>query len=205
MTPLFLPLTCCLVPTFTPFVVLVSKQTQTLTEGQSSRLTFTSVQKLATCLVLGALMCYAAVSPQTLPLIEYNQHFYANMRIAYLAIIPPTLVFLFVVNPAQNDINHLVSCFFNAFTFGYALAFALEVVAATFVRLLVFCIWEPKIFDLAPKIPLPIIPWILREQKYRPKRITLFAADFATSCVASPLVEEYLKLALLQFTVKLSK
>ena len=170
----------------------------------TSRLTFVSAQKLATCLVLGALVCYSAVSPRTLPLVEYNRHFYTNMRIAYLAIIPPTLIFLFVLNPAQNDINQLVNCFYNSFTLGYVSAFVMEILAVTLVRLIVFYIWEPDVFKLAPT-PFFLIPWTLREHKYKPKRISLFAADLASSCVACPLVEEYLKLKLLQFTVQLPR
>jgi hypothetical protein len=127
------------------------------------------------------------------------------MRIAYLAVIPPLLVFLLVMEPGGNNLNQLVSCFYNSFTIGYVVAFAIEILAATLVRLAVFCVWEPNIFQLAPKVPIPIIPWVLRDQKYRPKRITLFAADFATSCVLSPLVEEYVKLVLLQCTVRLPK
>jgi len=50
-----------------------------------------------------------------------------------------------------------------------------------------------------------ILPWVLREYKYRPKRITLLAADILTSCVACPIIEEFVKLRLLQWTMPLSK
>ncbi|KAL3909681.1 MAG: hypothetical protein SGARI_002479 [Bacillariaceae sp.] len=43
------------------------------------------------------------------------------------------------------------------------------------------------------------------EHGFRLKRITLLVADFVTSCVASPVVEEYLKLRLLQWNMPLSK
>jgi hypothetical protein len=75
----------------------------------------------------------------------------------------------------------------------------------TIVRLGVFIIWEPNIFKLTPKVPTPILPWVLRENKYRPKRITLFAADFLSSCVASPIIEEFVKLNILQLSVRLPR
>ena len=53
--------------------------------------------------------------------------------------------------------------------------------------------------------PLFVLPWVLREYKYRPKRITLLVADIVTSCVACPIIEEFIKLRLLQWTMPLSK
>lgn len=50
-----------------------------------------------------------------------------------------------------------------------------------------------------------VLPWVLRENKYRLKRITLFAADFLSSCVASPVIEEYVKLKILQLSVRLPR
>jgi hypothetical protein len=171
----------------------------------NSRLRLDSMQKLATCLVLSAVCCYSAVSPRSLPLVEYNQRFYYNMRIALLAMVPPYLVSLLVVDSTENDINRLVSCFYSAFTVGYALVFLMEIVATTMIRLAVFLCWERNIFQLVPKVPLLVLPWVLREHKYRPKRITLFAADVITSCVISPLIEEWFKLVILQWTVQLPK
>lgn len=55
------------------------------------------------------------------------------------------------------------------------------------------------------KPPLFVLPWVLREYKYRPKRITLLVADIVTSCVACPIIEEFIKLRLLQWTMPLSK
>jgi hypothetical protein len=58
----------------------------------------------------------------------------------------------------------------------------------------------------APSMPpLFVLPWVLREYKYRPKRITLLVADIVTSCVACPIIEEFIKLRLLQWTMPLSK
>ena len=169
------------------------------------RLTFDSMQKAATCLILSAVCCYSAVSPRSLPLVEYNQQFYDNMKIASLAMVPPSLVSLLVMDLTENDINRLASCFYHAFTLGYVVVFVLEIVATTMIRLAVFLCWERQIFQLVPKVPLLVLPWVLREHKYRPKRITLFAADVITSCVVSPLIEEWFKLVILQWTVQLPK
>jgi len=49
------------------------------------------------------------------------------------------------------------------------------------------------------------LPWTLKEHRYRPKRITLFAADIVTSCVSSPIIEEYIKLKLVQWSVSLPR
>ena len=58
---------------------------------------------------------------------------------------------------------------------------------------------------MTPQVPLLILPWTVREYKYRPKRITLFIADVVTSCVAAPLIEEGIKLFLLVSCVELPK
>ena len=88
---------------------------------------------------------------------------------------------------------------------GYILSFVLEIVATTFLRLLVFSFSEPDIFQLTPEVPSFVLPWVLRENKYRPKRITLFAADFVTSCVASPIIEEYIKLKVVEWSIRLPR
>lgn len=88
---------------------------------------------------------------------------------------------------------------------GYVISFFLEVILTTFLRLAVFLIWEPSIFQLTPEVPSLILPWVLRDYKYRPKRITLFAADFATSCIACPIVEEYMKLKIVQWSMRLPR
>lgn len=73
------------------------------------------------------------------------------------------------------------------------------------IRLAVFCIWEPFIFSLTPTVPLIVLPWTLRDHKYRPKRITLFAADFTTTCIAAPIIEEYIKLKVMQLSTNLPR
>ena len=98
-----------------------------------------------------------------------------------------------------------IGTFHVSFTLGYVLALLSEIVVTTAVRLGVFRIWEPAIFSLTPAVPSIILPWVLREKQYKPKRITLFAADFAASCVASPIIEEYLKLKIVEWTCKLPR
>ena len=169
------------------------------------RWTLDSIMKLTTCLFLAAICCYAAVSPRTLPWIEYNQLFYSNLRIASLAMIPPLLILILVMDVTNNTIQNIVNCFYHAFTVGYVSVFVMEVIITTLLRLLVFALSERPIFGLSPKVPLWVVPWVLREYHYRPKRITLFVADFVTSCVACPLLEEWGKLLLLQGTVSLPR
>lgn len=183
----------------------------TITDGPSSlaeassKISFDSIQKISLMLVTMALACYAGVSPRTLPLEAYNLKFYENFRLVSLAMISPVVKLLSIFDARHNDVNDIVNSFFASFTLGYPLAFALEVVATTLVRLAVFAWFEPRIFSLAPKVPIPVIPWTLRENQYRPKRITLLAADFCASCVASPFIEEYVKLKTLEWTTNLRK
>ena len=131
----------------------------------------------------------------------------------------------------SNPIHTLIRTMSRSFTLGYGWVFVVEIALTTLLRLAVFAWWEPEMFAL-PKPPLVdafsgvdenssgvlgslsgqapppawlILPWVLREHGFRVKRITLLVADFVTSCVMSPMVEEYLKLRLLQWNIKLSK
>jgi hypothetical protein len=168
-------------------------------------LSFESLQKISLVLVTGGLFAYASVSPRTLPLTEYNLQFYENVRIACLSLIAPAVYMLSVLDARENDINSVVNSFFVAFTLGYVGTMIIEIVVTTILRLAAFCLFEPEVFSLTPKVPIPILPWVLRENQYRPKRITLFAADFGTSCVACPIIEECVKLCLLRWTASLPR
>ena len=208
-----------------------------------------SAQRLAVCSGIIAMLCYAAVSPRTLHFVEYNRHFYENLRRAALVVIPPLVVYSWGVVDwtgglgkstdegtglplsNSNPIHTLIRAMSRSFTWGYAWILVVEIALTTVLRLSVFAWWEPEMFAM-PKPPLSdafssadengggilgglsgeapppawlILPWVLREHGFRVKRITLLVADFVTSCVMSPMVEEYLKLRLLQCNVKLSK
>jgi hypothetical protein len=152
-----------------------------------------------------ALASYSAVSPHTLELTEYNARFRENIRIVALSTVMPAINMLAVFDGRENDANSVLRPFFMSFTVGYLIAFCFEIVVTTLVRLGVFSLLEPDIFALAPTVPVLIIPWVLRENKYRVKRITLLAIDFCSSCVASPIIEEYIKLKVLQWTVNLPR
>ncbi len=110
-----------------------------------------------------------------------------------------------VYDGAMNNRNDVINTLFTSCSVGYTMAFISEVVLATVIRLAVFSLLEKRIFDLSPRIPLFILPWVLRENGYKPKRITLFAADFLTSCIASPVVEEFVKLKILLWTATLPR
>lgn len=154
-----------------------------------------------------ALLCYSAVSPRTLPLSDYNLRFFENIRVFSLATIGPAVVMASVFDARHNvDINTVINTFFVAFTIGYVMTFIFEILATTIIRLTVFGWLEPGVFaQLSPRVPVVILPWVLREKRYRPKRITLFAADLLVSCVAAPIIEEYSKLLLLQSTTTLPR
>jgi hypothetical protein len=211
-----------------------------------------SAQRIGVCSCIIALLCYAAVSPRTLHYLDYNRHFYENLRRAALVVIPPLIVYSWGVvdwtggvgKPGANHearstslfsdfnpIHNLICAMTRSFTFGYAVIFVLEIALTTLLRLAVFAWWEPEMFTtpkppfadtfstaaqhdggvaggLSVQVPPPawlILPWVLREHRFRVKRITLLVADFVTSCVMSPIVEEYFKLRLLQWNMKLAK
>jgi hypothetical protein len=117
--------------------------------------------------------------------------------------------------PDSNPIHILIRAMCQSFTVGYLMIFIVEIALTTLLRLAVFAWCEPSLFgayskaeNVLPDLPPPawlVLPWVLRERKLRVKRITLLVADFLTSCVASPIVEEAAKLQLLQRSVPLSK
>ncbi|KAL3756468.1 hypothetical protein ACHAWU_009862 [Discostella pseudostelligera] len=177
-----------------------------LIAGAGTKITFDSIHKLIFATMSMALLSYCAVSPRSLPFPEYNRLFLQNLSIVGIgAAIAPIVLFLGAFDGRYNNINSAIGTFHVSFTLGYALAFVSEIIVTTAVRLGVFKVWEPQIFSLTPKVPSIILPWVLREKHYKPKRITLFAADFGASCIASPIIEEYLKLRLVQWTCKLPR
>ena len=170
-----------------------------------SRLSFDSCQKLVFAGMCVMVLSYCAVSPRTASAMIYNKLFKQNLQIVALIVVAPILTLMSVFDAASNDINSIVSTFYNSCTMGYCFTFLLEIGLATVLRLIVFAVWEPEMFSLTPEVPLLMLPWTLRENQYRPRRITLFAADFLTSCVASTLVEEWMKLKVLEWSVRLPK
>jgi hypothetical protein len=84
---------------------------------------------------------------------------------------------------------------------GYVVTFGLEIVSATLTRLAVFAAWEPKVFDMTPQVPLVIVPWVLRDQRYLVKPITLIVQDLVTSVVVCPMLEEWVKLCLFKAVI----
>lgn len=80
------------------------------------QLNFDSLQKVAILAIGGALSCYTAVSPRTLPTVDYNLKFFVNMKTVALAMIPPIFHFVFVFDPKENDVNRAVSVFLVGLT-----------------------------------------------------------------------------------------
>lgn len=184
---------------YTPVPIFIPSENAMPVLGRHS-LNFDSFHKVGLILVTVAVACYGGVAPRSLPPAFYKLRFYENLRLVGLAFLVPMVEFLFAVSPRENDVNAFINTFFASFSVGYILAFGLEIIATTFVRLLVFTWLEPKIFSLAPKVPVPILPWVVRETGYRPKRITLLAAEIAASCFVCPIIEEYIKMAIMQWT-----
>eukprot|EP00547_Thalassionema_nitzschioides_P005160 CAMPEP_0194217836 /NCGR_PEP_ID=MMETSP0156-20130528/22354_1 /TAXON_ID=33649 /ORGANISM="Thalassionema nitzschioides, Strain L26-B" /LENGTH=935 /DNA_ID=CAMNT_0038946981 /DNA_START=15 /DNA_END=2819 /DNA_ORIENTATION=+ len=185
-------------------VVSYSDVPVTLAEA-TSQMSFDSIQKSCILFASVTMLAYCAVSPHNLPLADYNRLFYENLQILALVFVCPLIIFMLVCDVRENDVNSVMTSFYSSFTVGYTLSFGLEILCTTLIRLGVFLFWEPNIFKLSPKVPIPILPWVVREVKYRPKRITLFVADFLTSCIASPIIEEYIKLLMLHWSVQLPR
>ena len=72
-------------------------------------ITFDSLQKI-TFMILGVmLVSYCAVSPRTLPIVEYNVRFKENIEIVSLVLIAPILSSILVFDAKENDLNKFVS------------------------------------------------------------------------------------------------
>lgn len=187
---------------------VVQSVLQTLSRSETERevgfkISFDSIQKIVFYFMGTLLLCYCAVSPRTLQFAEYNKKFKKNIQRVLLTYIVPSVTFLLIYDSKETSLNALINTFYASATLGYTAALIMEVIVTTIIRLGVFLIWEPAIFELTPQVPLIILPWTLREQSYRPKRITLFAADLAATCIAAPFIEECVKLKIVELTTKL--
>lgn len=185
-------------------VAISQVQTETLVEA-GTRLNILSLVKWGHMSVVASLLAYAAVSPRSLPLTEYNLQFYENLRLLSLVVIAPTVYMASTFDAKESDLNSFTHTFFCTFSLGYLLTFVVEIIATTGLRLAVFTFLEREVFSLTPKVALPILPWVLKEQHYRPKRITLLVVDFLTSCILCPIIEESMKLMLLINTSNLPR
>ena len=193
-----------MMPQQSHLMLVPTDDTTTSTTPMKYRLSFPSVLKGMLCTSIMIVAAYCAVSPRNLPYLQYNQRFYANLRLIGTCLLPSSILMLLVHDRTQTDINALVSCFTNAFTIGYVLVLGLEILATTLVRLGVFVYWERGLI-WSDTEPLLTLPWRIRALGYKPKRITLFAADILSSCVAAPLLEEWFKLLLLKWSLALPK
>lgn len=182
----------------------INPRSVSLRDSEDS-ITFDSLQKLAFFTSGILVMSYAAVSPRTLDRLHYNLQFRKNVSRLLMTFLPSVGYLLAVVEREQNSLNSLIGTFYASATLGFSSAFILEIIVTTLIRLAVFLIWEPSVFSLTPDVPLIILPWTLRENNYRPKRITLLVADLTATCLAAPVIEEYVKLKVVQFVTKLPR
>jgi hypothetical protein len=186
-------------------VMLYADHDEELDDLDRSRLiSFASVGKIAAICLIGIVMSYLAVVPRTAPTQEYNYLFKVNILLLMASAAAPTLLLLLLFDGREVNVNELVSAFFSAFTWGYALAFVAEVVAATAIRLAAFGLMEPQIFDAFPDMPSIYLPWLWKDQPraYRPRLSTLLAADVMVHVVACPLIEEAAKLAIYRWCAR---
>jgi hypothetical protein len=70
-----------------------------------------------------------------------------------------------------------------------------------FICIYLFSVFDPSAFNLSPDIPPVLFPWLLSNQFYLPKRITLLLSTILDNCIVAPLIEEYFKYLLFKFFV----
>ena len=79
-----------------------------------TQITMDSLQKIAMVMIVIVLLCYCAVSPRTLPLVDYNVRFKENIRIVSTVFIVPVFTSLLVFDARENDVNSVV-CYLYLF------------------------------------------------------------------------------------------
>ena len=107
-----------------------------ITQLESAKIiSFPSVLKLTSVLLLCTYVSYVSVSPHTLPLILYNQAHKDNLLRVFSSLVWPSLLLSHV--GGRDDGNKVIQVFISAFSVGYILIAMVEVIAATGMRLAV--------------------------------------------------------------------
>lgn len=159
-------------------------------------LSFSSVMKLGSVCVMGVFLAYLAVVPRDAPTQEYNFLFKRNILLLLSSLAGPILLMCFMYNGKELNINELVQCYHCGFTTGYLFSFGLEIILATITRVSSFWFFDRSIFEMLQDIPVIYIPWVWKDEGYRPRMLALFLSEFLLSCIAAPVVEESVKLIL---------
>ena len=103
------------------------------------------------------------------------------------------LFIVFWILTSETILLIFLSYFFSSFfSFYFFQTFFLQI----------FRIFEPKVFDLCPKIPAIFLPWKLSENFYYPNHVTLVLFSILNSCLIGPVIEESVKLFFLQSIIR---
>ncbi len=167
-----------------------------LDDYPSRILSMASVLRVGSLVLLATGLAYLAVVPRNAPTQHYNYLFKTNLLLVSASMAWPLLLLGLMYNSQEININYLIRTFFTAATAGYVGAFVGEIVVATAVKLLAFYHLEPKMHATCPEIPSIHLPWVWKEDctGYRPRLVTLLVADLTINCLASPVIEETVKL-----------
>ena len=133
----------------------------------------------------------------------FRTKFHQNLALL-LATAAPSLLFGSVVfDRTIMTVHDAVKVAFGAATWGFALAYALEVAAATVLRLAVYRALEPQLVAaaLGSGVAPAALPWLggaFLPGGERVGPVAAFVAELLLDCVAAPFVEEAVKLAALR-------
>ena len=138
--------------------------------------------------------------------LSFNRKYQQTLAIEVAALFPSILlakvVFDFKPRTIETSLNvpGFVKVFFAAFTTGYAVVFATQLIVATVARTAVLQVLEPELVamlthaPMGPGVPLTSLSWVLKDHGFRAQPLTTLISEFLVDCVTSPLIEESVKL-----------
>ncbi|CAM9364861.1 unnamed protein product, partial [Hapterophycus canaliculatus] len=130
--------------------------------GPPKTLTIRSWSRLLGSASIAAAGAFLAVSPNNAPRDRYLALFRRNLGLIAASLAGPAVYSFLLYDGSKANINTYVRVVTFAFTWGYLITFALEIVAATFFQLGVLAVMEPAAFKLTPNVPAIFLPWVLR-------------------------------------------
>ena len=149
---------------------------------------------------------FTSVEHDSTLLSAYNHHFKELFLRVLVGTFAPWMVMTKVFRRCDANINQVIHTFVRSFTIGYVSTVVIEVIVATCIRLVVLRWLEPSIFRLCPHIPDIFLPWQLRECDAtltqggtHISHMTRIIISLLTTCIAVPVLEEYIKLVLFRW------
>lgn len=97
---------------------------------------FSSVVRISLIAVLSTFLSYVSVSPRSLPLVEYNKAYKETLFRVLCSYAWPALLISQLSAPTVT-VNDVISKFTQSFSLGYLSIYAIELMAATGVRLVI--------------------------------------------------------------------